>query len=179
MADSTPGESRRTKPASTYNSIIYLALILAFVQGAIYAAVVPPWQAPDEPAHFERVRAALVTEEWQATKGDPAWYIELRDSLYIFGFGNYIIDKVAYKPDQSLREYIGLYHEIYGGLYSSRPAYAAMGAPLFVLPNQDITLQLYLARLNTVLMGVAIIFLAYLTVRLAFPVQPFLYLGVP
>src|SRR5215510_413078 len=102
MTDSTLGESKSTVPASTHNSIIYLALILAFVQGAIYAAVVPPWQAPDEPAHFERVRAALVTEELQAIKGYTTWYIELRDSLYFFFYDTATIDILAFYLDASL-----------------------------------------------------------------------------
>jgi len=34
-----------------------LAIILAYlVVGALYAALTPPWQAPDEPAHYNYVR---------------------------------------------------------------------------------------------------------------------------
>jgi hypothetical protein len=164
---------------SKVNPIVYFLLALALVRGVIYASVVPPWQAPDEPAHFERVRAALVAEEWQGSSGDPEWYNELRDSLYRFGFGDFLIYKSGFTPDQPLRDYIGLYHEIYGGVYGNRSTYAAMGLPLFVAPVQDVTLQLYLVRLNTVLMGAAIVLLAYFTAQVIFPGQPFLYLGVP
>lgn len=160
-------------------SPIVFLLALAFVRGVIYASVVPPWQAPDEPAHFERVRASLVAEEWEGINGDPAWYNQLRDSLYTFGFGDYLIYKSGFTPEQPLRAYIDLYHEIYRGLYSTRPSYAAMGLPLFVAPTQDVTLQLYLVRLNTVLMGMGIVLLAYLTAQIIFPGRPFLYLGIP
>jgi len=37
-------------------AIVILLMLLAFVRAAIYAAVIPPWQAPDEPQHFEYVR---------------------------------------------------------------------------------------------------------------------------
>jgi hypothetical protein len=179
MVQSVPVKIKEGERISTTNSIIYLVLALALIRGIIYAAVVPPWQAPDEPAHFERVRAALVAEEWQGKSEDPGWYHELRDSLYIFGFGNYIAQELGSKPDQPLRDYIGLYHEIYGGLYGSRLTYALIGAPLFLTPTQNITLQLYLVRLNMVLMGVGIVLLAYLTARTAFPQHPFIFWGVP
>ena len=39
------GNSRWTWPA--------LWMALALIRGLLYAAVVPPWQAPDEPGHFE------------------------------------------------------------------------------------------------------------------------------
>ncbi len=165
----------------SHKPILYFLLALALARGIIYASVVPPWQSPDEPAHFERTRAALTAVEWNSTaKNGPAWYDELRDSLFTFQFFNYLFQqRYNDAPGGPLNQYIGLYQEIYGGLYGSRPAYAIIGWPLFLARHQPITLQLYLVRLNTVLMNVGLILLAYLITRTIFPNNTFLTLGVP
>jgi hypothetical protein len=162
-------------------SIVYFILALALARGIIYAAVVPPWQAPDEPPQFERARAALTSADWNSTaENGPAWYEAVIRSLFTFGYYDFQdTPRQAYSPDSLLSRYLVLYQEAYGGLYGSRPAYAVIGWPLFLARHQDITLQLYLVRLNTVLMNVGIILLAYLTARTIFPHSPFLILGVP
>ncbi len=161
-------------------SILYALVALALVRGLIYATVVPPWQAPDESAHFERARAALNAADWNSTsQNQPAWYDKLSQSLFTFRYWDFLdASRSTYAPN-SLGQYIALYHEAYGGLYGSRPAYAVMALPLFFVPHQDITLQLYLVRLNTVLMNLGVIFLAYLIVQTIFPNDIFLVLGTP
>lgn len=37
------------------NRILVLLLAVFLARGVIYLAVIPPWQAPDEPKHFEYV----------------------------------------------------------------------------------------------------------------------------
>lgn len=160
---------------------LYLLLALALVRGLIYASVVPPWQAPDEPPQFERVRASLSPSDWISTsENGPAWYGDLIKSLFTFGYWNFLDDpRRVYAPDAPLNNYIAPYQEVYQGLYGNRAAYALIGWPLFVAPDQNLILQLYLVRLNTVLMNVGIIWLAYLTVKTIFPHEPFLFFGVP
>ena len=36
--------------------ILFLFLALALVRGALYSVIIPPWQAPDEPQHYQMVR---------------------------------------------------------------------------------------------------------------------------
>ena len=43
--------------AKSYRQTLALLVALALIRGLIYLSVFPPWQAPDEPAHFEVVRA--------------------------------------------------------------------------------------------------------------------------
>lgn len=163
-------------------TILGFILGLALVRGVVYASFVPPWQAPDEPAQFERTRAALTTAEWHSTsENGPAWYGELIETLCVFDFWDFLPGprRETCSPDALLNEYFVPYHEAYSGLYGSRLTYAIMGWPLFLARHLDIALQLYLARLNTVLMNVAIIFFAYLTTRTIFPDDVFLSLGVP
>lgn len=161
--------------------ILYFILALALGRGIIYASIVPPWQAPDEPPHFERARAALTAAEWTSTaENGPEWYGELARSLFTFDLFDFLdTRRLTYSPDAPLNRYIALYQEAYNGLYGSRVTYALIGWPLFLARQQDITLQLYLVRLNTVLMNVGIILLAYLLTKTIFPHEPFLYLGVP
>jgi hypothetical protein len=161
--------------------VLYFLLALALGRGLLYASFVPPWQAPDEPPQFERAKAALTTADWNSTaQNGPEWYAELTKSLFAFGFYDYLdTPRLAYTPDDLVNRHIALYQEAYGGLYGSRPMYALIGWPLFLARNQNITLQLYLARLNIVLMNVGIIWLAWLICRAIFPRDNFLAVGVP
>ena len=38
------------------HKILFLLIAISLVQGFIYSAIIPPWQAPDEPRHFEYVK---------------------------------------------------------------------------------------------------------------------------
>ena len=162
-------------------SLLYLILALALIRGLVYVALTPPWQAPDEPAQFERAKAALSAIDWVSTsENGPAWYDELGRSLFTFQLWDFLDSaRPPYSPESPLSRYIVLYHEAYEGQYGSRPTYAAIGWPALLASDRDIVLQLYLVRLNTVLMNIAIIWLAYLTTKTIFPRDPFLFLGVP
>lgn len=162
--------------------VLVFILGLALVRGVIYASFVPPWQAPDEPAQFERTRAALSAVEWNSvSENGPVWYAELIGTLCTFDIWDFLPGprRETCPPQALLNEYIAPYQEVYAGLYGSRLTYAIMGWPLFLARHLDISLQLYLARLNTVLMNVGIIFFAYLTTRTIFPDDDSLSLGVP
>ncbi len=167
--------------SSMPKSLLYFLLALALVRGILYASLVPPWQAPDEPAQFERVRASLTAREWNSVSADRLpWYEDLARSLFTFNTWDFVdAPRPVYDPEALLSTYFPHYREVYGGLYGNRLAYAVIGWPLFLARGQAISLQLYLVRLNTVLMNVGVILLAYLTVRTLFPQDRFLALGVP
>ncbi|HMR64414.1 MAG TPA: hypothetical protein PKE64_10425 [Anaerolineae bacterium] len=169
-----------TQPTLNSRSMLYLLLALALVRGVMYATLVPPWQAPDEPAQFERAKAALDAEEWQATSvNGPAWYNDLIESLFIFSAWDFIDVERPTAPGGLLNQYIVPYNEAYQGQYSGRFPYMLIGWPLMVAADQPLLTQLYLLRLNTVLMNVGIIFFAYLITQTIFPGHPFLTWGVP
>ncbi|MDY6868507.1 MAG: hypothetical protein SVT56_11530, partial [Chloroflexota bacterium] len=123
----------------------------------------------------------LTAREWRSTSANaPAWYDDLVQSLFTFKFWDFVdAPRRPYSPDLPTNLYVGLYQEIYEGTYGSRPAYALIGWPLFFVQDQDIMLQLYLVRLNTILMSVGVVYFSYLITRLIFPTDPFLFLGVP
>lgn len=164
------------------NHRILLALLLAItlVRGVLYTSLIPPWQVPDEPAQFERARAALSTADWANTpQNRPHWYPDLAKLLFEFGFWDHIPEPRPAAMDRPLAEYIDLYHDVYGGLYGSRPAFFALGWPALLAPNADLIIQLYLMRLWTVLLNVAIVALAFLLTKTIFPHDRFLQFGVP
>lgn len=171
----------RPRAARPFFPILNLIVVLALIRGILYASLVPPWQAPDEPGQFERARAALMGSDWRSTSKDsPAWYNDLVQSLFTFNFWDFVVTpRLNYSPDLPPDYYIAFYQEIYDGLYGSRPAYAVIGWPLLLFRSDDITLQLYLLRLNTIFMNIGVIILAYLITRLIFPEDQFLMLGVP
>ena len=160
--------------------LVVVLLIVVFVRGILYASVIPPWQAPDEPAHFERARAAISATDWNSSRENPpVWYDDLRDSLFNFRFAQYLTAEINTVPQQPLWAYIDLYHEVYKGQYSSQTTYALIGLPLFLFPNNSVPLQLYLTRINNALMNVGIVYFAYATAVLLFPKDLFLRIGVP
>ncbi|MDM8529919.1 hypothetical protein QUF63_02015 [Anaerolineales bacterium HSG25] len=152
---------------------------MALIRGIIYASIIPPWQAPDEPAHFERAKAAFNTTEWVGSTEQPVWYNDLRASLFTFRFWHYALPHQHPAPDQPLNHYIQLYHEVYGGLYSNRVAYLVVGLPIAVISDQPIVTQLYAIRFYTVLFAVLMIWLGYQLTKTIFPNDLFLSLGVP
>ncbi len=168
-------------PSYSAKPVLYFLLALALARGLVYASFVPPWQAPDEPAHFERAKAALAADDWAATsRTGPYWYAELPRSMLTFAVYDFLdTPRKYYSPHDYINRHVPLYQEGYQGLYGSQPTYALIGWPLLWAGHQDMTLQMYLVRLNTVLMNVGIILLAWLTVRLIFPRDKFLQVGVP
>src|SRR3990172_4730867 len=66
-------------------NVLGLLTALAVVHGLLYAFLIPPWQAPDEIAHFEYAR--LLAERWRPLSladASPALEAEVIDSLYRF-----------------------------------------------------------------------------------------------
>lgn len=156
-------------------------LALTLVRGLLYAVLIPPWQAPDEPGQFERAKAALSAQDWASTSANgPAWYDDLSQSLFTFAMWDFLDGKrPGYVAGQPLSRYITLYNEAYDGQYGSQPTYAAIGWPILFAPGASIVSQLYLVRLNMVLMNLAVIYLIYRLVQTIFPQNRFLIVGVP
>ncbi len=170
---------------SSYKPILYFLLALVVARGALYSAIIPPWQVPDEPAQFERTKAALSQADWNSTpENQPGWYNDLVNSMYKYRYWDFnwkgLPDK-PYSAGSRLADYIELYHATYTGenQYGSRPAYFIVGLPLLLTGSQDLAVQLYLVRLYMVLMNVGVVWLAYLTSRVVFPNDTFINLGVP
>jgi hypothetical protein len=146
---------------------------LALVRGLIYAAVIPPWQVPDETGHFEY---AWLTAElgrvptWDDTSSELER--ELLASLYEWRYGDLVQRRLpAHMPtriaDLPANVFARSARTVLTGRFSL--AYVWQAVFLFSFLAQDLPLQLYAARTSSVLLQLGIVCLAYLTFRELFP----------
>ena len=152
---------------------LLLLVALALVRGALYAAVVPPWQAPDETGHFEYVwllahlRRVPVRED-----ASPGFEGQLIDSLYRYRFGDYSGRPLPEEPPERLD---GLPRWSFARLARTvRAERFSLGYALQALAtvpslHKGLEAQLYAARLSSVALNAWIVVAAYLTARLLFP----------
>jgi len=153
--------SRRRQAA-----IVILLMLLAFVRGVVYAAVIPPWQAPDEPQHFEYAR--LVHDLGRSVSWSdrsPELLELLEASKEEFRFFEFVPWARSNDPRGMLQAPI---------LY-----YRLAGFPLSWVSGTGLTEQLMVMRLVSALLTVAFVWVCYQTARILFPDDLFVQLGVP
>ncbi len=153
-----------------------LLLLLAMVRGLLYAAVIPPWQAPDETGHFEYVWLIAHLGRLPSREDtSPTFERELLGSLYEWRYGEYVGRPL---PDQMPTRLDDLPANIFARncrtVLMGRFSLAYLWPALFLLPfrHQDLVFQLYAARLSAVLLNVAIVWLAIRTFLELIPSRP-------
>lgn len=139
---------------SRSTAVLVTILVAYLFIGASFALLTPPWQVPDEPAHYNYIR--ILAEERRLPvleMGDfPAGYLE---TLKAQRFPPEMpIDPIRYESHQP-------------------PLYYLMAAPVFALTRG----ALVPLRLFSLVLGAGVILLAYAAVRGLFPRQPLLALG--
>jgi len=134
--------------------VLALILILYFALGVLFAVNTPPWQAPDEPAHYNYVR-----------------YLAEKGNFPILHMGDYPhayleeIKSRKFPPDLSIDPIRYEFHQ--------PPLYYALAAPIYGLTGGD-PLAL---RLFSVVLGSGIVILAYAITRRIFAARSALALG--
>jgi hypothetical protein len=140
--------------------IIILLLILGLIHGGIYVFLVPPWQHYDEPTHFEY--AALIYSQKlipQPGQIDQSLRREIASSMIEHNFPDYHnlrpdLDSPSEPVDIGISQLDGL------------PGYYILaGLPLLFAQSFNVTTQLYLLRIISLLMYTATIGISYLIVR--------------
>ncbi len=122
-------------------NILLLILLLALINGLLYVFIVPPWQHYDEPNHFEYVW--LLTDRNERPEigdYDSGMRQAVVRSMAEHGF----FRGMAAKPDLiSDKPWIGTYSQL------NKPVlyYFLASVPLRILSTEDVTIQLYAARL--------------------------------
>jgi 4-amino-4-deoxy-L-arabinose transferase-like glycosyltransferase len=149
---------------------LYLA-ILAFLHGLVYLALTPPWQAPDEPQHFQYVRFLLDERRLpnsQDEKVDTSLTEEVRQSMIQFDFWTWR-DHSAVPPTLTYR------------IASAHPPlyYILAAVALAPFPSLDVTAQLYIVRLFSLILTTLTVWVAYQAMRSLFPDSPALAAAVP
>jgi hypothetical protein len=140
-----------------------LLLALSLIRGVLYSAVTPPWQAPDEPGHFQYV-GFLVRYHRLPTRQDIAAEERLQTQVYVSmqesGFWARRAHTLA--PPALEKEY--------RAAVGHPPLYYLLGALLLVpFSRCDLVTQLYVLRLGSVLLGTLTVLVTYLTAQALFP----------
>ncbi len=157
---------------------LVLLLGLALVRGLIYAAVIPPWQSPDETGHFEYVwLIAHLGRPPDQGGGSASFEHELLGSLYEWRYDEYVGPPLPGRMPARM-------NDLSAAVLASRArtvsterfslAYLWSAAFLLSFRCQDLVFQLYLARLSSVLVNVGIVWLAFQTLLELVPSHPLL-----
>lgn len=146
---------------------------VTLIRGLLYAALIPPWQAPDETGHLEY--AWLLAHQGHIpspTDLSAAFEHELLASLYEWRFGAFMVRVLPSKVPARLQDLPSdIFVKRTRTVLSARFSLAYAWQALFILPvrHQDLILQLFAARLSSVLLNVLTVWIAYLTLCRIFP----------
>jgi hypothetical protein len=161
----------------------FLSLLIAIslVQGFIYSVIIPPWQAPDEPRHFEYVKL-LYEKRRLVGWGDvtPSVEQEIIASMDRYNFWQFGIVNTQVFPSEGLPQSFrdiwlpGVSHELH-----QPPLAYLVYATVLPFAGPDPATQLYAMRLISVIMGTLVVLASYLTMMELFPDDPFMFLAVP
>lgn len=139
------------------NTTAYALLLILVVHaalGALFAIKTPPWQNPDEPAHYNYI--AHVATERQL----PALQMGDYDGAYLER-----LKAEKFPPDLSIDPVRYEFHQ--------PPLYYLLAAPVFRLSQG----QLLALRLFNVFLGACVVLLVFLCARAAVPGSPRIALG--
>ncbi|MCY3797638.1 MAG: DUF2142 domain-containing protein [Chloroflexi bacterium] len=144
-------------PARSFEKTLFAIILLGYlVTGALYAIYTPPWQAPDEPAHFNYIRQ--IAEAGccpRIERGD--WQSDYLSQLTTSRFAPEHLDRldsIQYEDHHP-------------------PLYYLLASVVFKLSAGD----LIALRLFSVVLGAAVVCLSYVISRCIAPAQPQIALG--
>lgn len=160
---------------------LVLLLVTSLVRGFVYSAIIPPWQSPDEPRHFEYVKL-LYEKRRLVGWGDvtPSVEREIIASMDRYDFWQFgIVHAQVFLSEgfpQSFKDIWvpGMSHELH-----QPPLAYLVYATVLPFTGSDPATQLYAMRLISVMMGTLVVLAAYLTMMELFPDDPFMFIGVP
>jgi len=146
--------NRRRVPSQPTGAILAVILVAYLIIGTLFAVYTPAWQVPDEPAHYNYVRALVEERRLPVLQmGDyPHDYLE---QIKARGFpADMPIDSIRYEFHQP-------------------PLYYLLAAPVFVVTRG----ALLPLRLFSLLLGAGVVLLAYAAVKALSPDRPLLALA--
>jgi hypothetical protein len=142
----------------------------------LYSAVIPPWQGPDEPKHYEYIRL-LYENRRLVSQVDTSLPLqrEIIASMREYDFWRFGYSQV---PEAAADSFRSMWWPADTEL-DRPPLYCILGAAFYSLvAHQPIVTQLYILRLVSVLLGVLTVLVAFLTIRELFPDDKLLSAGV-
>ncbi len=150
-----------------------LLIALGLVRGLLYSALIPPWQGPDEPQHYEYVR--LLREKGRLLQwGDSTPTVEQEVIASMGQFDYWRTGRYVY-PGSTFNEiWDGYAHD----LQQPPLAYLLYLGALLIAPD-DVALQLYLMRLLSVLLSLIVIIAALEVASMLWPAHSSLRWAIP
>ena len=146
------GHMLRGRNATAFALLIILVVHAAL--GTLFAVKTPPWQNPDEPAHYNYIAHVATARQL------PALQMGDYDGTYLER-----LKAEKFPPDLSISPVRYEYHQ--------PPLYYLLAAPIFWLSQG----QLLALRLFNVLLGACVVLLVFLCARAAAPGSPQIALG--
>lgn len=143
-------------------------VVLAFVHFAFWSLITVPWQAPDEPEHVEVILTRLHTGNlWGPVKRHQPVFDAIFQSQKDHRFWDYIPWADPAAPPS-------------GGLFYQPPLYYALQASVVGLVQPEtVEGKLRVMRLFSAALIALVVGLSFLTMRVLFPTDVFLWLAVP
>ena len=152
--------------------ILILLIIITVINGIIYIIIIPPWQSPDEPTHFEYVQLIADSKKISGSV-TPNFFLQeqIISSMDHYHFWKYLgwprpkPLPVKFEDTPFLRlvrahTQIGIKPPLY---------YFISSLLLRICPQNSIIFKLYLLRSFSLLLTIVTVILIYLTARLIFP----------
>jgi hypothetical protein len=139
--------------------VLFLIIVIYLIIGTLYALLTPPWQIPDEPAHYNYVRFVAENLRYPVLQmGDyPHEYLEEIKARH-------------FPPEMSIDPIRYEFHQ--------PPLYYSLAVPFYWLTRfWPPARQVIVLRFLSLLMGGGVVYVAYLIVREVFPTNEVLALG--
>ncbi|MCB0210944.1 MAG: glycosyltransferase family 39 protein [Anaerolineae bacterium] len=169
--------------------ILALLIGLIIVRGLIYIAIIPPWLAPDEPAHFEAIRligqeGLLPTRDaYLTTPMHPEMHASFQ-TFQVWQLSRLAPPQAPRRPDQPSSDLFIDYYPptstgslIIAGNYPL--VYHQLMAPLSALiRNLSLVQQVYIMRLVSLLLTTLTVVCGWFFGRTIFPAQMRYALGL-
>jgi hypothetical protein len=149
-----------------------LVVFAALLRGLVWAVALPPWQGPDEPAHFSYIERIATVGSIPAFDHSPPDYFSVAINASVYNTG-YLASRTR-EPLRNLRrdlpafppERDGWPQENHGslvGVWKYPPAYDLLATPAYMLPwlHTD-TERMYAVRFVSALIGALAVWLVFL-----------------
>lgn len=165
--------------SGTPGRLAWLALLVLLVRGLFALALVPPWQQPDEPQHFEAAWAIARSPSFDLrVRTDTAIEVEIFESMARHDWWAHVAETRATKP-RSFTEDPYFSRIQVEGVHDAPPVYYAVTAALLRLSAmRDLVTGLYLARACSLVLGLLTLGAVWAGSRQLLPASPEVAAGV-
>jgi len=152
--------------------MLILLILITAINGIIYIIIIPPWQSPDEPTHFEYVQ---LLADSKTIFGSIAPNFSLQERIISSMDHHYFWKYLGWPRPQPLplkfedTPFLRLVRA-HTQIGRKPPLYYFLSSLLLrISPQNSIIYKLYLLRSFSLLLTVVTVILIYLSARLIFP----------